>query len=227
MHLLESVRWFDGLHPKGVSRGHSRVCELARRRGGVLPAAAQHSLHTVTLWGIFINIPISAVPDCSICRNKLGIVFDIRLKTLWQEETHKYEFVCMAHIEIWSMSQARAITPLLFKCLCTTRAPGESLSCTRSTASWKLPVRPEVIGTFPGFSRDPLLSLFPFSLQLTDSPNGGAWQSPSSAKYTLYSHREAALRWKDEGKTEGVIHRVSQFTGLSHSPQSAEGFTKS
>lgn len=99
-------------------------------------------------------------------------------------------------------------------------------SCSTKTASGKLPVPPEVIGTFPVLSRDPLLSVFPFSLQLTDSPNGGAWQSSSSAKDTLYSHRKAAVRWKDEGKTEGVIHRVSQFTGLSHSPQSAEGFAR-
>lgn len=102
MHLLESVRWFDGLRPGGVSWGHpcayEHVSMCARRHTSVLLAAAQYSLHTVTLWGVFINIPISAMPDCSICRNKLGIVFDIRLKTLWQEEAHKYEFICTADL---------------------------------------------------------------------------------------------------------------------------------
>lgn len=120
---------------------------------------------------------------------------------------------------------------LLFKWLCTTPALGVSLSrarrsCSTKTTSGKLSVLPEVIGTFPFFSRDPLLSLFPFSLQLTDSQNWGAWQPPSTAKDTLYSHRIPAVRWKDEGKTKGVIHRVSQFTDLSHFPQSAEGFTR-
>lgn len=120
---------------------------------------------------------------------------------------------------------------LLFKWLRTTPVPGVWLSrarrsCSTKTTSGKLPVLPKVIGTFPVFSRDPLLSLFPFSLQLTDSQNWGAWQPPSSAKDTLYSHRKAAVRWKDDGKSKGVIHHVSQFTGLSHSPQSAEGFAR-
>lgn len=58
------------------------VSMCVRRHGGVLLITAQHSFHTVTLWVVFIYIPISAVPDCLICRNKLGIVYDIWLKTL-------------------------------------------------------------------------------------------------------------------------------------------------
>lgn len=71
---------------------------------------------------------------------------------------------------------------LLFKWLCTTPAPGVSLSRARrsrstKTTSGKLPVLPEAIGTFPVFSRDPLLSLFPFPcswlilrIEVLDSP---------------------------------------------------------
>lgn len=39
--------------------------------------AIRYSLHTVTIQGIFINIPISGERDCSIYGNKLGIVFDV------------------------------------------------------------------------------------------------------------------------------------------------------
>lgn len=97
-------------------------------------------------------------------------------------------------------------------------------SCTTKSTSGKLPVLPVVIGTFPFFSL--VIHCCLYFLQLTDSPNRGAWQPASTAKDTLYSYRMAAARWKDGGKTKGVIHCVSQFTGLSHSPQSAEGFTR-
>lgn len=60
---------------------------------------------------------------------------------------------------------------------------------------------------------------FVSSPQLTDSQNGGGWQTQTSAKDTLYSHREATARWVDDGKTGGVIHHVAEFTGLSHSPR--------
>lgn len=77
---VRKVTWWTASH-----RALSVACACAVLRktpprvcGSISPAAARHSLHSITLWGVFINIPISGVPDCSICRNKLGIVFDIR-----------------------------------------------------------------------------------------------------------------------------------------------------
>lgn len=64
-------------------RVSASVCQCVRDATPVscLPPLSIH--YTPSPSGaFFINIPISAVPDCSICRNKLGIVFDIRLKTL-------------------------------------------------------------------------------------------------------------------------------------------------
>lgn len=52
----------------------------------------RYSLHTVTLRGGFfifiINIPISGGPDCLICGNKLGSVFDVGVEKHSDERKH-------------------------------------------------------------------------------------------------------------------------------------------
>lgn len=210
--------------PQG-SLGTLRVC------GSISRAAARHSLHSVALRGAFINIPISGVPDCSICRNKLGIVFDIRSEnTATRGGTEIWIHVYILRFSQWAKS-GPLLLRFVFKWLYTTVAPGVSVShCLPKTDLWEAAGFTKVIDTFLVYSRAPLLSMccrfFPAADWFSE------WRCLTATvvceRHTLFSQEGDGEmgRWRKDRRCHPSRRRIHRSVTFPSTPESTVGFAR-